>query len=253
MIRGAGSRWRPVFGCIWLVLALLIAPQGAGAVETFTMAFGGDPAQQPLYRFYERLYGEAFRRLGYQFAYQVYPSKRASVMANAGEVDGEPQRLRDYAVSYPNLIRVNEPSFTNRVLAFATNRAIQLDGWDSLRGTPYRVDYRLGSVVAEQELRGRVPSQQLSGVPTAIQILKKLKSRHTDIYVDMEWAVLPVLQTEEFKGSGIVTVGVMSSNLSYPFVHKKHALLAPKLADVLQQMKKEGVYDLFLKETLAPQ
>ena len=139
MIRGAGSRWRQALGLFWLVLALLIAPQGAGAVEIFTMAFGGDPAQQPLYRFYERLYGEAFRRLGYQFAYQVYPSKRASVMANGGEVDGEPQRVRDYAVSYPNLIRVNEPSFTNRVLAFATNPDIRLDGWDSLRGTPSRL------------------------------------------------------------------------------------------------------------------
>ena len=253
MICGAGSRLRHVVGHFLLVLALFVAPRCAGGVETFTMAFGGDPAQQPLFKFYERLYGEAFKRLGYQFAYQVYPSKRASVMANAGEVDGEPQRVRNYAVSFSNLIRVNEPSFTNRVLAFATNPAIQLDGWDSLRGTRYRVDYRLGSLVAEQELPSRVASPQLTGVPTVAQILKKLKFNRTDIYVDTEWTVLPVLQTAEFKDAGIVPVGVMSSNKSYPFVHKRHALLAPKLADVLRQMKKEGVYDLILKESLVQQ
>lgn len=241
-------RQRPALGQLLLVLALLCSPRLAGAAETFTMAFGGDPAQQPLFRFYELLYSEAFKRLGFTFTYKVYPSKRSSVMANDGEVDGEPQRAGNYADTYPNMIRVDEPSFTNRVVAFATDPSIRLNSWDSLRDTPYRVDYRIGSLISEQELPRRVDPKLLTAVPTVEQILKKLKFQRTDIYVDMEWAVLPVLQSAEFKEAGIVRVGILSTNLSYPFVHKKHAALAPRLAVVLRQMKQEGVYDRLLKQ-----
>jgi len=33
----------------------------------------------------------------------------------------------------------------------------------------------------------------------------------------------------------------------YPFLHKKHANLAPKLAEVLKQMKAEGLFGQYQK------
>lgn len=244
-----GGRYLGRLLFVLMVFAGLASTARAG--PSFTMAFGHDPAVLPQYRFYELIYTEAFARLGFTFAYKVYPSKRCSIIANAGEVDGEPQRVADYAKTYSNMIRVDEPVFTNRVVAFASNASIQLDGWDSLRGMNYRVDYRIGSRVAEQELLKRVSPAQVSAVPSVEQILKKLKTHHTDVFVDAEWLVIPLLQTAEFKDSGIVQVGIMSSDYSYPFLHKKHARLVPKLAEVLKQLKKEGVYDRLLEQATA--
>ena len=234
-----------------LLMACMAMALPAAALDSFTMAFGHDPAQQPQYRFYELIYTEAFKRLGFTFAYKVYPSKRCSALANAGAVDGEPQRIADYAKTYPNMVRVDEAIFTNRVIAFSTNTSIHLDGWDSFRGTNYRVDYRIGSRVAEEELPKRVNPKLLSGVPAVEQILKKLKTRHTDVFVDAEWLVLPLLNSPEFKDSGIAQVGIIASDFSYPFLHKKHAELAPRLAEVLRQLKKEGVYDRLLEQATA--
>ena len=109
----------------------------------------------------------------------------------------------------------------------------------------------IGSRVAEEELPKRVAPKLLSGVPAVEQILKKLKTRHTDVFVDAEWLVLPLLNSPEFKDSGIAQVGIIASDFSYPFLHKKHAELAPRLAEVLRQLKKEGVYDRLLAQATA--
>lgn len=156
-----------------LVMAVLISiALPVRAADTFTMAFGYDPAQEPLYKFFELLYTEAFHRLGFKFAYTIFPLKRCSVTANDGKVDGEPQRVYNYGKDYPNLIRVDEVIFINRSMAFATNPAIRLDGWDSLKDTTYRVEYLRGALRPEQELPQRVKPELLSSITTDIQALR---------------------------------------------------------------------------------
>jgi len=132
-------------GCAMLVgcLSGLWTAQVVHAA-TITMAFFEAPEKEPLFKYAELLYTEAFRRLGFGFVYEVYPLKRCSAMADAGAVDGEPGRIRDYNQMYPNLIRVEEPVLTTVYLAFSTNAAMHLNGWDSLQDTTYRVDYRIG-------------------------------------------------------------------------------------------------------------
>jgi ABC-type amino acid transport substrate-binding protein len=132
-------------------------------------------------------------------------------------------------------------------LAFATNAAIQLNGWESLRGATYRVEYLIGAVV-ERNLQQVVKPGLLSAVATAEQALKKLRAGRTDIFVHVESLVLPLLQTPEFKDAGIAPVGVMEKQDAYPFLHNKHAALAPKLAEVMQQMKAEGLFAQYQKQ-----
>ena len=165
-------------------------------------------------------------------------------------VDGEPQRVVSHAELYPNTIRVEEPVITHRFLAVATNPTIHLDGWDSLKDTSYRVEYGIGGVTTQTNLERVVKADLLSAVPSREQGLKKLKAGRTDIFVEMDTRVLPLIETPEFKDAGIVTVGVMQSKEFYPQLHKKHSELAPKLAEVLRQMKAEGVYERLQKETM---
>lgn len=236
---------------LWWGLAILITVgPPVRAAEPFTMAFAIDPSEEPQYLFYLQIYTEAFKELGYEFRYELYPSKRCSLMANAGEVDGEPQRIFGYGDVYPNMVRVEEAIFINRTIAFATKPSIQLEGLESLKGTNYRVDYLRGSVWSRQQLQPLVKPDLLSVVSYSEQALRKLLLNRTDLFIVLEARVMVLLQNEEFKDTGIIPVTVVGTNLSYPFLHKSHAKLAPKLAEVLRQMKEDGRYELILHRTM---
>ncbi len=92
-----------------------------------------------------------------------------------------------------------------------------------------------------------VPPERLSFVPTIEQALKKLRAGRTDIFVYVEPLVLSVLRSAEFQDAGIQMVGMMEEFALYPFLHKKHADLAPKLAEALKQMKAEGLFEQYQK------
>jgi len=207
------------------------------------MAFGFDPDTNVRYKFYVLLYTEAFSRLGLEFNYIICPLKRCSYMSNLGQVDGEPQRIYNYLEKYPHLVRVEEPIIRTQVAIYSLNGLKHYDSWDSLSGLTERIGYVRGAKDTQLQLDLRVNENLLSSVTTVYQGLMKLKLRRTDLFIDLKSRVDLWLSTKEFKGVGIKQVGILDEHDSYPFIHKKHTSLAPKLADVLFQLKSEGVYD----------
>ncbi len=235
---------------IALTVLTFLASPSAKSEPSFTMAFGRDPEQDPQYRFYEQIYREAFKELGYQFSYKVMPSKRSSLSANQGKVDGEPQRIASYNQTYRNMIRVEEPIFINRTIAITLNPEIRLNGLDSLKDTPYRVDYLRGSVWSREQLQPLVPEDRLTSVDSASIGLNRLKAGRTDIFIALELVIHKELQNPEFKKLSVRQAGVIGQNYSYPFLHTMHQELAPKLNEVLLQMKNDGRYDNLLFENM---
>ena len=233
------------------LVAALIPPHPVAAADTITMAFWGEPSEIALWRWGELLYTEAFRRIGVEFQYKVYPPVRASVMADAGQVDAEPARVASYGEAHPNLVRVDEWVVKSQVVAYAVDQAIALDGWESLRNTEYHIDYYRGHAVSEQHLAEVVEADRLSSVSDPIQALKKLRAGRIDMYVDSSDRIGPLLQSPEFKDSGIHAAGVMEEIFSYPYLHKRHADLAPKLAETLKQMKAEGLFAQYMQQAQA--
>lgn len=225
-------------------------PVQVTASEKLVMG-SNDPIESTNGKFYNLLYGEAFRRLGLEFEYLFLPAKRASAMADAGKIDGEVARVLAYGEKHPNLARVEEAGMIDTFCAFSTNQSISLDGWESLRHTSYYVDYLLGMFRAEQELTKIVPSANLSAVSGLEQGLRKLAAGRTDIYIDSEAAVLGLLTTAEFKDVGIQKVGVMEETRYYAYLHIKHKDLALKLAEELKQMKIEGVIERYRQQAFA--
>lgn len=238
---------------LFLIATSFVPVQRVQAVESFTMAFFASPDEEPLLKYAELVYVEAFHRLGMNFSYQVYPPKRCGVVVNSGRVDGEPGRVGLYNQKFPNLIRVEMPIIRLRVVAFAIDPSIRLEGWDSLQGTIYHVESILGSHASGMQLPKVVAPDRLSQVVTVKQALKKLQAGRTDIFVGTEGLVLPLLQTEEFIGSNIVPVGEMQDSLYYPFLHYSRADLVPKLAGVLAQMKEEGLLEKYYQEAVRPE
>ncbi|PKG82062.1 hypothetical protein CXF85_14195 [Colwellia sp. 75C3] len=211
--------------------------------DKFTMAFEVNPEANVRYKFYALLYTEAFSRLGIEFNYTICPLKRCSYMSNLGQVDGEPQRIYNYHESYPNLIRVEEPIMRTQVAIYSLSELKRYDSWDSLSGLLERIDYVRGAKNTQLQLEHRVNGSQLSTVTTTYQGIMKLKLRRTDLFIDLKSRVDALLSTEKLKGVDIKQVGILDEHNSYPFINKKHTSLAPKLADVLFQLKSEGVYD----------
>lgn len=228
----------------------LIFIQPLNAQKVFVMAFAHEPSKNLQYQFYKRVYSEAFHELGYEFSYKIYPSKRASAVANEGLVDGEPQRIYEYAKRYPNLIRVEEPIFINRTLAFSSKDTIKLDGLEGLKNTSFRVDYLRGSVWSKQHLEPLVPSSNLTTLSTNQQGFRKLIFNRSDIFVTLETAGLMTLEKDEFRDSKVKPIAIVGSNFSFPYVHKSHKKLAIDLAKVLKQMKSDGRYLKILSDTM---
>ncbi len=229
-----------------MLAGLLSAPPAwAGAPPDFVLA-GTDDTKQSFYGAWLTLiYAEAFQRLGYHFVFAGYPAKRAGAMADQGQVDGEIQRVADYGVRHPNLLRVDESHFSMRYAAYAARPMAPLAGWRSLTGTAYKIEYRSGVTLCEQALTGRVAPARLSAVASVPLGLRKLMRGRTDLFIDADRIVESYLAKDEFKDSGLRKVGDMDDVAFHAFLHKRHASLAPALAKVLRDMKGEGLIERF--------
>lgn len=231
---------------------LLNVCQPLQAGETFTMAFHLGPEDDPLIEVGQRFFTEAFRRLGLDFAYEVYPKKRCSVMVDKGILDGVPTGPVNLNETYPNMIRVEEPVLRIKYCAYATKTKIRLYGWESLKGSPYRVEAILGFSSPEKKLPQVVKPEQLSYVNTVAQGLNKLRTERTDIFIHIYYHVQYALNTPQFQDEGIVEVGVMQESVSFPFLHRRHADLAPKLANVMKQMQAAGMIERHWSQIMEP-
>lgn len=76
----------------------------------------------------QRIYREVLRRMGYQFQYQGYPTRRATALVEKGEVDAEITRAYSYLNEFPQLIRVEEPHFYANITAYTTLPNVTLTG-----------------------------------------------------------------------------------------------------------------------------
>lgn len=138
--------------------------------------------------------------------------------------------------------------------AFATDPTIKLNGWKSLKNNSYNVEHRRGVKKTTEELPKFVSLDRLSDINSIPNGIGKLLMGSTDIYIEPEAGVFEYFGTEEYqrlsqkKGVSVHKVGVMETVRSHLWLHKKHRELAPQLSDILRDMKKEGLFELFLEQ-----
>lgn len=190
------------------------------------------------------VYMEAFRRLGISFEYYVVPARRASQMSNSGEVDGEISRVCCYGKVYPDLVRVKE---ANKILffkAYSFNSNIRLDGWNSLKGTEYNIDYRMGVKLVEKHILENAEKNQVTVIRKVSSAISRMDINRSDIYIDTDSMVESYLKTSEFKSLNkkLYEVGIMEKTTAHAFLNKKHKSLEPELSRVLKDLKKEGYF-----------
>jgi polar amino acid transport system substrate-binding protein len=234
-----------VSALIMTTLFLLLFPEAPQATDKIVFA-NGLPENSFRVKWYKLVYPEAFRRLGMEFEFKQYPMRRGPHLVNQGKLDGEVGREGDFNKMYPNLLRVDEPLWTGRMIAYTTDKKIKLNNnWETLRNTKFRVNYRRGIKKCEENLTKVVRPDKLETVNEDIQGLKKLLAKRIDVYVGIESIIDSILKTKEFSASSFNKAGVMDESKIYAFLHKKHEKLVPKLAAVFRAMKEEGLFEQY--------
>ena len=196
-----------------------------------------------VYKYLNMIYSEVFKRMDIPMTMTYLPLKRGAAQVASGKFDGETTRIRAYEDSHPTLIRVKESLYSVNVSAFALNFFIEeLNGWDSLKGSDYKVEYPRGVLLSEINLKKVVKPENLSNITTPQQGLKKLLRHRTNVYIDDELVIFPLLNKFDATYHGAIEkVGVMESVPLYMYIHKKNYLLEPRLSKVIKEIKEEGL------------
>lgn len=203
----------------------------------------------PSGKFLNLVYTEAFKRLGIVFQYKTYPAKRSSMLSDTGKVDGELSRIDSYNELHTDVIRVEEPHWTSGFIAIGVSPKIELNGWESLKKTNYRVDYRRGIIGCETNLPKVVEPKRINVVNRPEQGFNRILIGWSDIFIGAEMDLMPLLKSDKYRNTKLRVVGVMQEFTGHAFLHKKHKELAPKVSAVLKKMKKEGLLEQYRIES----
>lgn len=235
------------FALALLLPALPALSQTAGeAARPFIMTIDGEPTTYGSL-WTTLIYKEIFKRLGMPLQLEHYTLARRAALVEEGSADGETSRVYAYGNNRPHLVRVEESLIDLSFALYAANPAVRLERLEDLRATPYLVEYRRGILLCENTLKQAVPAERISDVPTTPQGLKKLLADRTDLFCDLEAYVRQELESLEFRGTAQVrkVIGVGNAVPTYPYLHKKHAALALRMATVIKQMKAEGLIEAY--------
>ncbi len=200
------------------------------------------------HRYSVRVFTEAFRRLGLPVVIEVYPLARRAALVAEGYIDGEASRVHAYADSHPELVRVDESIIDFRFSVFTANPALRAKRVEDLPAAAM-IEYRRGIMMCENAFRNIVPRERVSNVVTIDQGIRKLLAGRTEAYCDIDIFFNEVLDSGEIQGGDrIRKLFEFASLPTYPYLHRKHADLAPRLAATMKKMKEEGLLDRYRAE-----
>jgi polar amino acid transport system substrate-binding protein len=201
-------------------------------------------------RWLRRAYEEAFKRLDVPIEVTVMPTPRVTAMVDSGAVDGQFLRVFAYADAHPEQVRVEEPLHQVVFGLWASNPALNLSRLGDLTATGWIGIYRRGVEHCQKTLSGVLPGDRLSSVSTPELGLQMLLAGRVDFYCELDASVLNALYLPEFKNVTSIRPLLMYGDpiALHPYLNKKHADLAGRLAAALKQMKADGSLERFQRE-----
>lgn len=154
-----------------LIMLILVVSSAAMAQTTLTFTTADDQKHSRSQAM-NRVLTECFNRMGIVLEIVPMPSKRSLENANNGIEDGNFIRTDGITQAYPNLIKVPEKIAVNRIVAFAKQTDIPVNGWKSL--LQYHVVYVNGWRNCERELKGQKSKPLLKMKAFCLHFLKKI-------------------------------------------------------------------------------
>ena len=189
--------------------------------------------------------GEALRRLGYELQLVKLPPERGLINANAGIEDGDLTRIAGIEKQYPNLIQVPEKVMDWEFAAFSKDPSMQ-SSWLELR--PRSVGHIKGWKIYEQNFAG---AERVSMADDPDQLFRLLELNRIEVALYERWLGLAFLKQRDLNGIQPLAP-LLATREMFIYLHRRHASLAPKLADSLRAIKLEGIYQQVYIDTLKP-
>ncbi|MES2148880.1 MAG: hypothetical protein V4508_03710 [Pseudomonadota bacterium] len=232
-----------------LVLALsMLMPTGpaqTAPAPQLVLAAPADLMRTPEGAWLSLIYTDALGQLGYRLVVGEYPLARGLALVESGKVDGLLQRAAAFGKLAPALVRVSESHFSAQFAAYGLGSYEGIDGWQSLAGRALRLTCRRGIALCATELGQSIGQDKVAQANTTELGLREVLNGRTDLFLDSMSAVEPQLSNDEFRGTGLHAVGMLSKTALHVYLNAKHAALAPRLARVLKKMKDDGVVEKY--------
>lgn len=238
-----------------LAVLLMMAPVRARAAQPHLVLSGSQEVKDSFFgRWLQLIYGEALRRLDYRFVYDAYPLRRSSSITDSGHSDGEIHRVPSYGLLYPKLVQVAEAHFSSAVVAYAVRPGLKFAGWEGLRQQPgLKVGILAGTRRLEDKLPPLVGAANISTPVGIDQGMRMLYAGRFDLLINDEALILEWLRhTHDTKidKARFYRAGLVEPIDFHVFLTPKHAALATRLAEVLRQMKREGLVEQYRRKAL---
>ena len=245
----------PALAAALLALAVLLRSSGAFAQQPlaptpFVMAtHQADTSFQG--QWVRRIYSEAFRRLGVPVALPAIPLQRMTEMLDRGEIDGDVGRVQAHGLAHPELVRVEEPMYDVLFGLYTLNPAIELKQVDDLAAKPWSATYVRGVAICERLLKS-LPPGNVTAIATDEQGMEMLAMKRVDFYCSANHTMSDVSSRERYRHLPPPRLALSMGTVPlYPYLHRRHAALAPRLAAVLREMRAEGQIERFRLESLS--
>lgn len=207
-----------------LLCALCSAPLQGQELQLYVIP--GTPAHIEAWQTVEA----AARHAGIGVAARELPPDRGMILANKGEVDGAIGRSALAASEYPDLVQVPEAIYLYEPTAYAYRKFDVAHGWKSLRG--HTLCMRRGYTLTERRTSG-MQRQRLDSDASLLRMLREggcemaIMDRRNTVIRDAVAADPDLLEL----------LPPLEQVPLYLFLHKRHAALAPRLAEALRQVK----------------
>lgn len=180
-----------------------------------------------------QLLGAAYGQLGIEVTAVVVPSRRALLIANNGEVDGDLFRIEELESRAPNLIKVPYPLMEGRLLAVVRGSG-QITEQE---GRLPRVAVRRGVVIAEST------AKELGMTPVVAnsyaQMRSLLERRRVDLALVSEIEGYSPLNEDGWGTYSVLSEPVARFTLHH-YLHRRHANLVAPLAEALKMQDASG-------------
>lgn len=237
---------------VWLCLAgtsLLLALSGAVAADRPVLVLN-DTNEPPFTTadrdgFLDMVAGEAFRRAGVELRLVKLPAERGLIDANAGIEDGELTRIAGLEKQYPNLVRVPEKLVDWEFSAFSKDASIA-SSWKAIRQRS--VGHIKGWKIYEQNLAG---AERVTTADDPEQLFRLLDLNRIEVALYERSLGAALARQQGLKGVRPLAPPLATREM-FIYLHKRHASLAPRIADALRAMKREGFHQRAYNEKLKP-
>ncbi len=239
-----------------LLLPLAGLWPGLARAESRTLRFTfSRDEKDPRTQWLIAVYRELLARLGLGFEFVNVPAGRATLMAQAGQVDGELGRSYAYQDLHPELLRL--PEANNRVdfCLYGCAPKQRFEGWARVRELEWRCEFRRGISELERLLQAQLPATRISNIASIEQGLRRLQLGRVEAYLDVKEAVDDFFRfqrasPELLSGPRPRELATVQSSTGHAYLHQRHAELLQPMAQMLRRMKQEGRVQALLDEAL---